>query len=558
MSQPIVTVKQGKLKGGIVKNVLGGKYIAFRGIPYAVPPIGKLRFKDPIPIGPWTDVKDTTKPTQYYCPQKQIYPPYQIIGSEDCLYLNVYTNSLDQSKPVMFYVHEGAFIFGSSSFQDVRPDYLLPKDVVVVSTNYRVGAFGFLNLGHRVAAGNYGLKDLILALEWVKENISNFGGDPNNVTIFGVSAGSVLVHALLLSPRAKGLFHKAIAQSGMLSSAWSKNQSQPDRGFKLAATLGKVSDDPEEVVEFLRKVAAEDIVKAQPTILTLEEKFSYAIPFGINCDEMAENPVMPEPIDQLLTNPIANVPVIISYTAHEYIMFLRGRGQNILNVLNEYLPTYVNSLRVLKKLDDEQIEELYEILTNQYFDGKPINDKKLRKVIDLLTLIYFELPAIMTIEDRAKRSLSSTYLCKFSFVGNEISLSDLVVKRQVSGASHTDDAPYLIYSPRLKSDNPDPPAVGTKDRITMERMTRMWTNFAKTGNPTSIKDEFVNVDWKPVTTNDLSYLDIGSKLEILPVLPHILRDEILSTNKNRIVKEKRRIMPSIFFNKEEGNRRWLW
>lgn len=175
---------------------------------------------------------------------------------------------------------------------------------------------------------------------------------------------------------------------------------------------------------------------------------------------MAENPVMPEPIDQLLTK-IANVPVIISYTAHEYIMFLRGefsrillsknlsqffhyvilhprfhisgRGQNILNVLNEYLPTYVNSLRVLKKLDDEQIEELYEILTNQYFDGKPINDKKLRKVIDLLTLIYFELPAIMTIEDRAKTSLSSTYLCKFSFVGNEISLSDLVVKRQVSG-----------------------------------------------------------------------------------------------------------------------------
>lgn len=124
---------------------------------------------------------------------------------------------------------------------------------------------------------------------------------------------------------------------------------------------------------------------------------------------------------------------ILSY----YILYPRfhisGRSQNILNVLNEYLPTYVNSLRELKKLEDEDIEELYEILTNRYFDGKPINDKKLRKVIDLLTLIYFELPAILTIEDRAKRSLSPTYLCKFSFVGNEISLSDLVVKRHVSG-----------------------------------------------------------------------------------------------------------------------------
>lgn len=110
-----------------------------------------------------------------------------------------------------------------------------------------------------------------------------------------------------------------------------------------------------------------------------------------------------------------------------------GRNQNVLNVLNEYLPTYVSSLKMLKKLEDEEIEYLYKILTDQYFDGKPINDKKLRKVIDLLTLIYFELPAIITIEDRAKRSTLPTYLCKFSFVGNEISLSDLVVKRHVSG-----------------------------------------------------------------------------------------------------------------------------
>ena len=138
-----------------------------------------------------------------------------------------------------------------------------------------------------------------MALKWVKENISKFGGDPDNVTIFGVSAGSVLVHALLLSPCARGnarhfdsreieeiigifnrrknsllpgLFHKAIAQSGVLSSAWCKNQSQPDRAFKLAATLGKESDDPEEVFEFLQKVPAEDLVKAQPAILTLEVK----------------------------------------------------------------------------------------------------------------------------------------------------------------------------------------------------------------------------------------------------------------------------------------------
>ena len=116
------------------------------------------------------------------------------------------------------------------------------------------------------------MKDLILALEWVRENISKFGGDPNNVTIFGVSAGSVLVHALLLSPRAdgNGFFHKAIMQSGVLWCSWCKNENYSVRGFRLAALLGEKSKDPEEVVEFLRKVPAEDIVKVQSNIVTIE------------------------------------------------------------------------------------------------------------------------------------------------------------------------------------------------------------------------------------------------------------------------------------------------
>ncbi|XP_003690072.1 esterase E4-like isoform X3 [Apis florea] len=523
MSTPIVTVKQGKLKGAIIENILGSSpYYAFRGIPFAAPPVGELRFKDPQPAASWTDIKDVSKNVEYYCAQRQPFTPYKIIGDEDCLYLNVYTNSLDQSKPVMFYIHEGAFICGSSSFQEMRPDYLLPKDVVVVSSNYRVGAFGFLNLGHRVAAGNYGLKDLILALEWVKENISNFGGDPNNVTIFGVSAGSVLVHALVLSPKAKGLFHKAIMQSGVLWSSWCKSQNYAIRGFRLAALLGQKSDDPEEVIEFLRKVPAEDIVKVQPNILTLEEKFAYAIPFGVSYDEIADDPVMPEPVDQLLRTKGGDIPIMISYTADECIAYVKDRSNETIETLNEYMPTYVRSLESLKKLNEDDFERLYDTIRNRFFDGKPINAKKIRKAIEALTYIYFELPIIVMIEDLVKRSTVSNYVCRFSFVGNEESIFDLIQKRHVSGAAHTDDAPYLIYSPKYKIYDPKPPVVGTKDRVILERMTRMWTNFAKTGNPTSIKDEFVNIDWKPATLDYLCFLDIGKELKMHPILPHIL------------------------------------
>lgn len=206
MYKPIITVKQGKLRGVTVKSSLGSSYIAFHEIPFAASPIGKLRFKDPEPVSPWMGIRDASVCQGNICIQREEQPPYNVIGTEDCLYLNVYTNSLSQSKPVMFWIHGGGFSNGTASYRFVRPDYLLTKDVVIVAANYRLGAFGFLNLGHRAAPGNQGLKDLIAALHWVKENIAKFGGDPNNVTLFGQSAGAVLTHALTLSPSARGIF----------------------------------------------------------------------------------------------------------------------------------------------------------------------------------------------------------------------------------------------------------------------------------------------------------------------------------------------------------------
>ncbi|XP_076286592.1 esterase FE4-like [Lasioglossum baleicum] len=520
MNEPVVTVKQGKLRGAVEKSVFGSSFIAFHEIPFAAPPIGELRFKDPQPPTPWVGIKDTAEAREVRGPQLREVSPIGVIGQEDCLYLNVYTNSLSGCKPVMFWIHGGSLLIGTGSFVDKRPDYLLAKDVVVVSANYRLGAFGFLNLGHKSAPGNQGLKDLIAALEWVKENIVNFGGDPNNVTIFGASAGGVLAHALAISPRAQGLFHKAIMQSGLLTCPWSLNQSKPERCFRLAKVLGKDSTDPEEVVQYLRTVDANDIVKAVEHILTEQERKQFVLPFALNTDDIAENPVLPFPMEEMFTRE-ASVPVIVGYTSHEFLMFLKGIPESTMAKLNELLTSQVKKLASLKNLGPDETNKLFKAVENTYFDGE-IGPEKRDQLVRFLSDVQFGFPARLYVEDRVKRTSAPTYFYVYTYVGNQKTHTDVLVDRVIKGASHVDEMAYLFYLSPLKVEDPEPPAIGTKDRATLERLTRMWTNFGKTGNPTPSLDEYVKDIWEPATEDKIKYLDIGDEPALLCMKPNIL------------------------------------
>jgi para-nitrobenzyl esterase len=186
---------------------------AFLGIPYAAPPVGELRFAPPAPVTAWTYVRpaDRFAPT---CPQAQdeFEPASLLYQDEDCLALNVWTPGADAARrPVVVYIHGGGFLEGGSSDPLYDGEQLAKRGgIVVVSLNYRVGAFGFLT-------GNVGLRDQIAALRWVRENVAGFGGDPDNVTIMGESAGSASVMFLMLAPQAKGLFRRAIAESGAIN-----------------------------------------------------------------------------------------------------------------------------------------------------------------------------------------------------------------------------------------------------------------------------------------------------------------------------------------------------
>ena len=216
---PVVSTKSGKVEG----SYEGGQYI-FKGIPYAAPPVGDLRWMPPQPVKPWKDVR----PAKQFGP---IAPQNAMPGgmlmqvpqpqSEDCLFLNIWTPGLDNAKrPVMVWIHGGAFIMGSGSDPMYDSEKLLKRgNIVLVSINYRLGMLGFLRLkdvtgGKIPATGNEGLLDQVLALKWVKNNIAAFGGDPKNITVFGESAGSMSIACLMVMPDAKGLFQKSILESG--------------------------------------------------------------------------------------------------------------------------------------------------------------------------------------------------------------------------------------------------------------------------------------------------------------------------------------------------------
>ncbi|XP_070551785.1 cholinesterase-like isoform X1 [Ptychodera flava] len=271
---PIIEIKSGKLVGKSEefshKDVDVQRTVqVFKGIPYAEPPVGDLRFRLPQPKAPWEGVLDASNAGSA-CRQPYVpLIPFEEPRSEDCLFLNVFKPVSDSDNlAVMVWIHGGGFVMGSATHDGLYDATALAAigDVIVVSLNYRLGVFGLFSSGDEHAPGNYGMHDQVAALKWVNENIAAFGGDPDRVTIFGESAGAGSVDFLILSPLSDGLFHGAIMQSGTASMGGIPRPANSPLTAKLAHGIGKVvgceRDNTEELVKCLRTVSAE----------TLEEK----------------------------------------------------------------------------------------------------------------------------------------------------------------------------------------------------------------------------------------------------------------------------------------------
>jgi para-nitrobenzyl esterase len=253
-------------ESGIVRGIVGQDYRSFQGVPYAAAPVGDLRWRPPQPAVPWGAARDASEPGT---PCPQIDPRGgALLGSEDCLYLNVttpYGPHADRPLPVMVWIHGGGFASGSGGAYNGR-NLAIKGNVVLVTFNYRLGPFGFLAHLSLDAespsglSGNFGLADQEAALRWVRRNIAAFGGDPSNVTIFGEEAGATSICAHLVSPTAAGLFQRAILQNGACLGLLPRLDAAQNRGAALAESLG--CGDLKAAPSCLRSRSAAELLKA--------------------------------------------------------------------------------------------------------------------------------------------------------------------------------------------------------------------------------------------------------------------------------------------------------
>lgn len=431
----------------------------------------------PVPPETWEGVRDATVNcnicSQYDTETKNI------IGNEDCLYLNVYTPKLptaDSSPlPVMFFIHGGGFVFGHGTDDSAHgPDFLVEKDVIIVSINYRLGILGFLSLNRKEAPGNMGLRDQVQALRWVQKNIASFNGDPNNVTIFGISAGGASVEYLVLSPMAKGLFHKAIAQSGSSLLHWAQNT----RVKELASTIPIINkvDIPndEQLLKYLKGLPINDLITSSMMAVSID-KFRGGIHFGFV--PTIEKPGDWEPFlnksthELLLKGEFNKVPFMSGFCTREGLLCIPiPSAAPILERLAkdkdfiEHLPF---------NLDDAKKTELKTRLKAIYLEKKNYYDDADAFAIDFFTDIDF-LGGIYVATSLIRKNNSPVYFYEFSYDG---SLNYLKKTRNINrkGACHGDDGGYIIKSSKLTD------ILSETDMLVRERFVEMWTNFAKYG-----------------------------------------------------------------------------
>jgi para-nitrobenzyl esterase len=316
-AETIVQTNKGTIEGVFEKDLF-----VFRGIPYAAPPVGTLRWMPPKAAKAWKGIRPA-KTFGAIAPQNSL--PAGVMGvaepepqSEDCLFLNIYTPGVgDRKRPVMVWIHGGAFSMGSSSMAMFRSGSIARRgDIVLVTINYRLGALGFLNLkevtgGKIPATGTEGLQDQVAALQWVKENITAFGGDPANVTIFGESAGGMSVACLMVLPMAQGLFHKAIIESAVGAIGRPLNES-----IEIANALLKALGLKSTEVEKLRNLPFEKILTAQ---LAVGQQSGQGMAV---CLPVADGQIMPTmPLKAFATGQAALVPTLVGSNLDEQKLF---------------------------------------------------------------------------------------------------------------------------------------------------------------------------------------------------------------------------------------------
>jgi para-nitrobenzyl esterase len=459
---------------GPVRGIDNGRARVWKGIRYAAPPVGDLRWRAPQPPDPWTVVADATR-FGPVCPQPTLPMVPLDLGApqdEDCLSLNIWASTVPgDKKPVMVWVHGGAYVLGSAG-QPLYDGTVLASsgDVVIVTINYRLNAFGFLdpstyNTARRRYDTNVGLRDVIHALQWVQDNIAAFGGDPDRVTLFGESAGGGIVTTLLTSPSAAGLFTGAIAESSPATSVY-----DAERAGRMAALLLDNLGLDRSDIDRLSDVPAAALVAASQRIFdTVPAQNPGTLPFV----PIVDGDVVPDyPVKLAREGRSHPVPLIIGTNKNEAALFRWMKSP-----LMPITPPAIKAM--FAEIASEQPELV--LPTEEQIGSAYAGMRVKARGMGIARDIGFRMPSVWLAEGHS--AVAPVYLYRFDFATPMLKLMRI-------GATHAMELPYVWGNLVIGPKDPTYKLGGLKAGAAVsERMRARWVNFADQGKPLGLADE---------------------------------------------------------------------
>ncbi|KAL1506091.1 hypothetical protein ABEB36_005519 [Hypothenemus hampei] len=413
--------------------------------------------------------------------------------------MNIYMKRVDPNAnlDVLVHIHGGAFMFGRGA--SYGPDIIMDRDIVFVNFNYRLGPLGFLSTQDDILPGNLGLKDQIKALKWINENIKYFGGNPQSITIHGMSAGGASVHLHYLIPESKGLFKQGFSQSGCALNPWVIAENSREKTAKVADLVGCPTKNSKQIKECLKNRPARNIVQTVKEFQPFQ--YNPFSPFGVVVDGLwTSNAVLPEdPYNLLAKGKVLDVPWITSFTKHEGLYPASefwANDQHLLDIdvkWNEIMPFILHyNDSVTPELKDVVSQKIREV----YLGDKAINRNTFPHLVDIISDRLF----VADIETSARLQnaavLSNIYVYKFSYRGATSKSTFRTKYNEDIGVSHGDDTVYFLYALLNTTSTKN-------DRAMSNTLIDMTTSYMKTSQPN------ITNKWQPLNGNKYCLLEIS-------------------------------------------------
>lgn len=507
---PTIQTRSGPVQGQEETYDIFRRINTYKGIRYGQAPVGNLRFRQALPPTPWNQVHQAWDYGNS-CPQLSILLN-RVQGDEDCLFLNIATPTNIRARlPVVVAVHGGGLQFGNGEMSFLGPEFINQENVIFVSFNYRLNVFGFLNTGDANSPGNYGIKDMILVLQWVRDNIEFFGGNPSDVTIMGISGGAVAVHALVVSPVAAGLFHKALSQSGSLFNTWAFSRNPLSSVQMLTQNLQLQVNNNADLINQLRQVSVERLLKAAGLTGDANPRLFDELTFMPSIDPATSNEprIFPAPLMFLIRNGNVNrVPYMVGFNGAESLYAVRDAVSDptILERFNQN-PNLLIPPEWNVQPNSAAAMEIINAFRSIYFFGSPVITQDM---VWQWSQYVSDREFIFGISKLARlhRIHQSVFYFRFSYSGSLSFAQRAFGLSSLPGAMHGDDAFHLFRLNLAVT-----PVAPNDEAFTIQRRyVRLWTNFFKFSNPTpSAIDPMIQTTWPQMAAND-EFMDIGSEL----------------------------------------------